>query len=63
MDIGRIKKGMLVESKYGVGRVLVVDETTRAVLLEGREPQQQFAAHIDELLDNPQLYQGCDKYY
>ncbi|CAK4069640.1 hypothetical protein OH458_12810 [Vibrio sp. MarTm2] len=63
MDIGRIKKGMLVESKYGVGRVLVVDETTQAVLLEGRESQQQFAAHIDELLDNPQLHQGCDKYY
>ncbi len=63
MDIGQIKKGMLVECQQGIGKVLVVDESNQSVLVESRDSHQQFAAHIDELMDDPQLHQGCEKYY
>lgn len=56
MDIGQIKKGMLVECQQGIGKVLVVDEANQSVLVESRDSHQQFAAHIDELMDDPQLH-------
>ena len=63
MDICQIKKGMLVECEQGVGKVLVVDRANQSVLVESRDSHQQFAVHIDELMDDPQLHQGCEKYY
>ncbi|MDN3608268.1 hypothetical protein ACODM8_10530 [Vibrio ostreicida] len=63
MDINEIEKGMLVECQSGVGHVLVVDAKTNSVLIEERESQRQFAAEVSELVDDPQLHIGCDKYY
>ena len=63
MDISEIKKGMLVECQQGVGKVLVVDEQTRSLLVEHSDSQQQMAVAVDDLIDNPQLHTGCDKYY
>ncbi|MDA0119374.1 hypothetical protein [Vibrio sp. T11.5] len=63
MDITEIEKGMLVECKQGVGTVLAVDKKNHAILIEERDSHQQFAADISELMDDPQLHIGCDKYY
>ncbi|NRB67464.1 MAG: hypothetical protein HRU48_08830 [Vibrio sp.] len=63
MDITEIEKGMLVECKQGIGRVLAVDKKNHAILIEERDSHQQFAADISELMDDPQLHIGCDKYY
>lgn len=63
MDISEIKKGMLVECQQGTGTVLVVDEANQSVLIEERASHHQFAAQVDELVDDPQLHFGCDQYY
>lgn len=63
MDIREIRKGMLVECQQGVGKVLVVDEQTRSLLVENLDSNHQMAVEIDDLIDNPQLHHGCDKYY
>lgn len=63
MDISEIKKGMLVECQQGVGKVLVVDAQTRSLLVEHSDSHQQMAVAVDDLIDNPQLHTGCDKYY
>ncbi|MEL7290728.1 MAG: hypothetical protein AAGJ78_06030 [Pseudomonadota bacterium] len=63
MDICQIKKGMLVEFQQGIGKVLVVDRETNCVLIEEQSSQQQMAVDVQELIDNPQLHQGCDQYY
>jgi len=63
MDISEIKKGMLVECQQGVGKVLVVDEQSRSLLVEHSDTHQQMAVEADDLIDNPQLHTGCDKYY
>ncbi|UPQ88320.1 hypothetical protein [Vibrio sinaloensis] len=63
MDICQIKKGMLVECQQGIGKVLVVDRETNCVLIEEQSSQQQMAVDVQELIDNPQLHQGCDQYY
>lgn len=41
MDITEIEKGMLVECKQGVGRVLAVDKKNHAILIEERDSHQR----------------------
>ncbi|NVD07560.1 hypothetical protein FCU94_11730 [Vibrio sp. JPW-9-11-11] len=62
MDICQIKKGMLVECQQGIGKVLVIDRTTNCVLIEEQSSQQQMAVDVQDLVDNPQLHQGCEQY-
>ncbi len=59
----RLKKGMLVESQHGVGRVLIIDNESETVLLEAQGTKQQLALSFDELEENPQLHNDSDKYY
>jgi hypothetical protein len=63
MDISEIKKNMLVECQQGVGKVLVVDKKTNSVLIEDPVSHQQTAVEAGEIIDNPQLHNGCDQYY
>ncbi|GAB2668892.1 hypothetical protein [Vibrio panuliri] len=63
MELSEIKRGMLVESLQGSGRVLVIDEVTQSLLIENSESREQFAVGIDEIVDEPQLHHGCDQYY
>ena len=60
MDIAEIEKGIW----WNVNRrrkSLAVDKKNHAILIE--DDSQQFAADISELMDDPQLHIGCDKYY
>jgi hypothetical protein len=63
MDISELEKGMLVECRQGIGTVLEVDESTHAVVIEERVSHQKFEVDIDDLMDDPQLHIGCDRYY
>ncbi|MEZ8102843.1 hypothetical protein [Vibrio bivalvicida] len=63
MDISKIEKGMLVECRQGTGTVLEVDQTHGAVVIEERNSHQKFEVDIKDLIDDPQLHLGCDKYY
>lgn len=63
MDISELEKGMLVECRQGIGTVLEVDESTHAVVIEERVSHQKFEVDIDDLMDEPQLHIGCDRYY
>lgn len=62
MDTQRIEKGMWVESKQGVGRVLVVDRRDNMVLVEGMH-QEQWALSADDIEVQEQMHLGCDQYY
>lgn len=63
MDISELEKGMLVECRQGIGTVLEVNESTHAVVIEERVSHQKFEVDIDDLMDDPQLHIGCDRYY
>ena len=63
MDISEIEKGMLVVFEQGVGKILAIDVQNNTVLLEERASRHQFSAEISELMGDPQLHIGCDKYY
>jgi len=63
MEISQIEKGMLVECQQGIGTVLEVDQEHEAVVIEERNSHQKFEVDIKDLMDDPQLHQGCDKYY
>ncbi|CAM3878533.1 hypothetical protein [Vibrio aquimaris] len=63
MDIKEIEKGMLVGFEQGVGKILAIDVQNSTVLLEERVSRHQFSAEVSELMDDPQLHIGCDKYY
>jgi len=63
MDISQIEKGMLVECRQGIGIVLEVDLSHDAVVIEERNSHQKFEVDIKDLMEDPQLHIGCDKYY
>ena len=63
MDISELEKGMLVECRQGIDTVLEVNESTHAVVIEERVSHQKFEVDIDDLMDDPQLHIGCDRYY
>lgn len=63
MELSEVRQGMLVESAQGSGKVLVIDEVTQSVLIENQQSHEQFAVGVEEIVDDPQLHLGCDKYY
>ncbi|ROV61850.1 hypothetical protein EGH82_03375 [Vibrio ponticus] len=63
MELSELRQGMLVESAQGSGKVLVIDEVTQSVLIENQQSHEQFAVGVEEIVDDPQLHLGCDKYY
>jgi len=63
MDIENVQKGMLVETKFGIGKVLVIDPQTDSLLIEQVESHHQLAVDINDVLNQEQLHLGCDKYY
>ncbi|GAK83479.1 hypothetical protein BIY21_01775 [Vibrio ponticus] len=63
MELSELRRGMLVESAQGSGKVLVIDEVTQSVLIENQQSHEQFAVGVEEIVDDPQLHLGCDKYY
>ncbi|WP_162062422.1 hypothetical protein [Vibrio taketomensis] len=63
MQLSEVKRGMMLESAQGSGKVLVIDEMTQSILIENQNSHEQFAVGIEEIIDDPQLHLGCDKYY
>ncbi|MFC5076600.1 hypothetical protein VTH8203_00252 [Vibrio thalassae] len=63
MEIKDVVKGMWVASRHGAGRVLVVDELSQSVLVEPIGSEEQWALSVDEVEEELQLHNGCDKYY
>ncbi|MDA0148594.1 hypothetical protein [Vibrio sp. LaRot3] len=63
MDIENVQKGMLIETKFGVGKVLVIDPQTDSLLIEQLESHHQLAVDMDDVINQEQLHFGCDKYY
>ncbi|MGY5539493.1 hypothetical protein [Vibrio brasiliensis] len=63
MDIRDLEKGMLVECRQGVGVVVETDESTHAVVIEDRSSHQKFEVDVEDLIDEPQIHHGCERYY
>lgn len=63
MDINHLKKGMWVESHYGVGQVIGIDHQFHSVIVEHREDHQLQSIDVEDLIDQPQLHNGCERYY
>jgi hypothetical protein len=63
MEINKVRKGMWVVSKHGVGQVLVIDKTSNSVLVEPRGRDVQWALDADEIHEDQQLHNGCEQYY
>ncbi len=63
MEASRIRKGMVVECQQGVGTILVIDQEAETVLLAKQGSEEQLAVSFDEIEDNPQLHDSCDRYY
>lgn len=63
MKLTNIKKGMWVESYHGVGRVIGIDHQHQSVIVEHRQDHQLQSISIDDLIEQPQLHDGCDRYY
>ena len=63
MEFSNIKRGMIIESAQCRGKVLVTDPVTQFVLVEDQQSHEQFAVGVDEIIEDPQLHPGCDKYY
>lgn len=63
MEITQLKVGMWVESFHGVGKVIGIDQQNNAVIVEHRNDQQLRSIRSDEIIEQPQLHTGCDRYY
>ncbi|OBU17722.1 hypothetical protein AYY19_12590 [Photobacterium aquimaris] len=63
MDIKHLTTGMWVESCHGVGKVIGIDHQHHSVIIEHHHDHQLQSIDIVELIDQPQLHNGCDRYY
>ena len=63
MEITHLKLGMWVESFHGIGRVIGIDQNHRAVIIEHNQDHQLQSIDIEEIMEQPQLHVGCDRYY
>ena len=63
MELKKVRKGMLVECQQGIGKVLVIDEEARSVLIEEHSSRQQLALDVEDIIDNPQVHSDCHLYY
>ncbi|WP_318499711.1 hypothetical protein [Photobacterium leiognathi] len=63
MEITQLKVGMWVESFHGVGEVIGIDQQNNAVIIEHKDDHQLRSVECNELVDQPQLHTGCDRYY
>ncbi len=61
--MGQVTKGMWVEHQNGLGRILVIDEQEQVALVESHSDHEQYAVPIEELEEQLQMHNGCDRYY
>lgn len=63
MDMKYLTKGMWVESYHGVGKVIGIDHQYHSVIVEHRQDHQLQSIDIADLIEQPQLHNGCERYY
>lgn len=63
MDMKHLTKGMWVESYHGVGKVIGIDHKYHSVIVEHCQDHQLQSIDIADLIEQPQLHNGCERYY
>ncbi|MEC6798354.1 hypothetical protein VXS03_14950 [Photobacterium sp. S4TG1] len=63
MDINQLTMGMWVESHHGVGKVIGIDHQYNSVIIEHAQDHQLQSIDVADLIEQPQLHNGCERYY
>ncbi|MGF1686389.1 hypothetical protein L4C36_06790 [Photobacterium japonica] len=63
MQAKDLKPGMWVEHQQGIAEVVEVDQDHNTAIIEKRHDHRRVSICCDDLVDQPQLHNGCDSYY
>ena len=63
MNLAMLKSGMWVESSHGVGKIIRIDKQHNAVLIEHKQDHHVQSIDINEIIEQPQLHNCCERYY
>ena len=63
MDINHLTTGMWVESHHGVGKVISIDHQYHSAIIEHGQDHQLQSIDVADLIEQPQLHNGCERYY
>lgn len=63
MQAKDLKRGMWVEYQRGIAEVVDIDQDHNTVIIENMDDHRQLNINCDDLIDQPQLHTGCDRYY
>ena len=54
---------MWVESHHGVGKVIGIDHQYHSAIIEHGQDHQLQSIDVADLIEQPQLHNGCERYY
>ncbi|WP_087020876.1 hypothetical protein [Thaumasiovibrio subtropicus] len=63
MKVADLHKGSRIDSTHGLADIIDIDSDNNTILVERCQDHQQMILQEEEILIEPQLHLGCDKYY